>query len=445
MMNGLKAQALKAAAPTGALAGASRARWLMLLLVMSIMFVNYMDRGNLAVAAPLMQKELNLDAGALGVLFSAFAWTYLLCIPFAGAVLDKAGPRVTLTIAIVGWSVSTLMIGVAGSFAAVLACRMSVGVFESPALPTNLRCVSAWFPERERGIAIGWYTATQSIAVGLMAPALTRILVVWGWRPIFYVTGAAGLLAAVLWYGFYRDPSQSRRLSPQELTLIRSGGGLVDAGAAGDYRPFSWRDVRQLCRERQLVGMFIGQYAVMTTLYFFLTWFPTYLIKDKGLTILQSGYYAALPFVFAVLGALSAGRWSDGMIARGLSRGVARKAPIIVGFVLASTMIAANYTSDIRLVIGLLGLAFFGQAMASTVSAALFTDIAPKGAIGLAGGLLTFCANLGSALSPLMVGLIVQRSGGFGLALAYISVVSAIGAGAYVFVVGKVERIVLAA
>jgi ACS family D-galactonate transporter-like MFS transporter len=227
------------------------------------------------------------------------------------------------------------------------------------------------------------------------------------------------------------------------LTLIRDGGALVDAGSAGDYRPFSWHDLGQLFRERQLVGMFIGQYAVMTTLYFFLTWFPTYLTKAKGLTVLQSGYYATLPFVLAMLGALFAGRWSDWMIVRGISRSAARKAPIIVGFLLASTMVAANYTNDIRLVIALLGIAFFGQAMASAVTGALFTDIAPRGAIGLAGGLLTFFANLGSALSPLIIGLIVQRSGGFGLAIAYISVVSAVGAAAYLFVVGKLTRIVL--
>jgi ACS family D-galactonate transporter-like MFS transporter len=416
----------------------------MLLLVMLVMFVNYMDRGNLAVAAPVMQREMHLSAAGLGVLFSAFTWTYLLCIPFAGAVLDRVGPRLTFAIALIGWSASTMMIGVVSGFAAILACRMCVGLFESPVIPTNMRCVSVWFPERERGQAIGWYTATQSVAVGLMAPLLTWILVLWGWRSVFYVTGGLGVVAAILWYRFYRDPSQSGLVSPTELMLIRDGGALVDAGAASEYRPFSWRDLRQLFRERQLVGMFIGQYAVMTTLYFFLTWFPTYLIKEKGLTILQSGYYAIVPFVLAVLGALTAGRWSDWMIAKGASHSVARKAPIIVGFLLATTMIGANYTSDIRLVISLLGLAFFGQAMASAVTGALFTDIAPKGAIGLAGGLLTFFANLGSALSPLIVGLIVERSGGFGLAISYISVVSAAGAGAYLFVVGKVRRIALA-
>jgi ACS family D-galactonate transporter-like MFS transporter len=443
MLNARQSQVLKATTSARPSADASNTRWFMLSLIMLIMFVNYVDRGNLAIAAPLMQKELHLDAAGLGLLFSAFAWTYLLCIPFAGVVLDKIGPRITFTIALIGWSVSTLMIGAVNSSTAVLTCRMGVGIFESPVIPTNMRCVSAWFPERERGIAIGWYTATQSIALGLMAPTLTWILVFWDWRPIFYVTGALGLCATLVWHRFYRDPSQSRTASAQELTLIRSGGGLVEAGTAGDYRPFSWRDFRQLFRERQLVGMFIGQYAVMTTLYFFLTWFPTYLTKAKGLTVLQSGYYATLPFVLAVLGALSAGRWSDWMIARGVSRSVARKAPIIVGFLLASTMIAANYTNDIRLVIALLGLAFFGQAMASTVTVALFTDIAPKGALGVAGGLLTFFANLGSALSPLIVGFIVQRSGGFGLAIGYISVVSAVGAAAYLLVVGKVRRIVL--
>jgi ACS family D-galactonate transporter-like MFS transporter len=439
-----EARVLPAAVAVPRTARAGIARWLMLLLVMLVMFVNYVDRGNLAVTAPVMQREMHLSAAGMGVLFSAFTWTYLLCIPIAGAALDKLGPRVMFAIALIGWSASTMMIGAVSGFAAILACRMCVGLFESPVIPTNMRCVSVWFPERERGQAIGWYTATQSVAVGPMAPLLSWILVLWGWRCVFYVTGGLGVVAAILWYRFYRDPSESSLVSPEELNLIRNGGGLVDSGSAANHRPFSWRDFRQLFRERQLVGMFIGQYAVMTTLYFFLTWFPTYLIKDKGLTILQSGYYAIVPFVLAVLGALGAGRWSDWMIARGASRDLARKAPIIVGFLLASTAIGANYTNDIRLVISLLGLAFFGQAMASAVTGALFTDIAPKGAVGLAGGLLTFFANLGSALSPLIVGLMVERSGGFGLGLVYISVVSAVGAGAYLLVVGKVRRIVLA-
>jgi len=440
---GSKAQALTAPTSAGLITSRHGTRWLMLLLVMLVMFVNYLDRGNLGIAAPVIQKSLNLDAVGLGLLFSAFAWTYLLCIPFAGVLLDKIGPRITLTLALIGWSASTMITGIASSFIAILACRMCVGVFESPGIPTNIRCVSAWFPESQRGIAIAGFTATQTVALGVMAPSLTWILVNWGWRPVFYVTGALGLLMAIVWHRFYRDPSNSTLVSQEELAFIRDGGGLVDAGTERDKVPFSWRHLRQLFRERQLIGMFIGQYAVMTTLYFFLTWFPSYLTKAKGLTILQSGQYAIVPFLTAVFGALGGGKWSDWMVSRGVSRGVARKTPIIVGFVLASSMVGANYTSDIRLVIALLGLAFFGQAMASAVTNVLLTDIAPRGAIGLTGGLLTFFANLGSALSPLIVGFSVQLSGGFSLALLYVSVVSAIGAAAYLFIVGKIKRIVL--
>jgi ACS family D-galactonate transporter-like MFS transporter len=434
----------RAATARGARAAtAGRARWGMLVLLVAVMFVNYMDRGNLAIAAPLMQKELHLDAARLGVLFSAFSWSYLLFIPFAGILLDRIGPRLMFTVALIGWSSFTMLTGVMRSIAGVLACRLGVGVFESPAIPTNIRCVSAWFPGRERGIAIGWYTATQSLALGLTAPILSWILVGWGWRPVFYATGAVGLLAALIWHHSYRDPGQSQRLSREELNLIRDGGGLVEAGTDAARRPFSSGRLRRLFRERQLIGMFVGQYAVMTTLYFFVTWFPSYLVKARGLTILQSGLYAVWPFLFAAVGALIGGRWSDWMITRGTSVSVARKAPIIFGFVLASVMVGANYVSDMRLVVALLGVAFFGQAMASTVTAALLTDIAPKDAIGLTGGLLTFFANLGSASSPLIVGVLVERFGGFEWGLAYVSVVSAIGAAAYLLVVGEVNRIVL--
>jgi ACS family D-galactonate transporter-like MFS transporter len=418
-------------------------RWRMLWLIVLVMFVNYMDRGNLAIVAPVIQNVMNLDATGLGMLFSAFTWTYLLSLPFAGLLLDRFGPRITLAVALIGWSVFTIVTGVVDSFATLLACRMGLGLFESPAIPTNMRCVSAWFPERQRGLAIGCYSAAQSVAVGLTAPALTWVLLDWGWRPVFYATGGAGLLAALIWHRFYRDPCNSTRVSREEWVLIRDGGGLVEAGAPKTRRPFSWRLLARLFRERQLLGMFIGQYAVMTTLYFFLTWFPSYLSKAKGLTLLQSGHYAVVPFLLAVLGALAGGRWSDWMVGKGASLGLARKAPVILGFVLASSMVLSNYTNDIRLVIALLGLAFFGQAMASTVTGALLTDVAPKDALGLTGGLVTFFANLGSALCPLIVGLLIQRSGGFELGLVYVSGVSVLGAGAYIFVVGPVRRIEL--
>ncbi|HXP97305.1 MAG TPA: MFS transporter [Telmatospirillum sp.] len=415
-------------------------RWSMLFLVMMVMCINYLDRANLSVAAPVIGKELELSPATMGILFSAFGWMYTCMLPFAGAALDKMGPRVLLTISLIGWSAFTAVIGAVSSLTALLACRVGVGFFESPVLPTNVRCVTAWFPAKERALSVGLYTSMQYISLGLLTPFLAWILVTFGWQAIFYITGGIGVFAGVIWHVYYRDPHDSTTVNQAELDYIRAGGGLAESGTEKKI-PFSWRKVRQLLSHRQIWGMFIGQFAVMTILFFFLTWFPTYLINGKGLTILKGGFFAAVPFLVAIIGALLGGWWSDWMVKKGYSNSVARKTPIIVGFSLAATIVAANYTEDITWVIIFMAIAFFGQAVASTVTGALLSDMAPKGLVGLTGGMLYFIANIGGTTAPLVIGYVVQQTGGFNMALAYVSAVAACGVFAYLVVMGKVSRI----
>ncbi|MBP2629981.1 MAG: major facilitator superfamily 1 [Firmicutes bacterium] len=421
----------------------TKTRWMMLSLIMLVMCINYLDRGNLAVSAPIIQEELGINAATMGLLFSAFAWSYALIIPFAGVLLDKIGPKIMFTIGIIGWSIFTFFIGAVNTFATLVSCRLGVGIFEAPTIPTNVRCVTAWFPEKERALAVGMYTAMQYVALGFLTPVLTWILLNWGWRMIFYITGGVGLIVGIVWYSIYNDPKDSKIVNNAELDYISMGGGLINAGEEKTKKTFSWKIVRQLFCERQLVGMFIGHFSIMTTLFFFMTWFPSYLITAKGLTILKTGFYSMVPFLVAILGALIGGKWSDWMITHGCSKSTARKAPIIMGFILSVVILGANYTDNIDFVISFMAVAFFGQAMSSAVTGALLADIAPIEAIGLSGGLLNFIANIGSALSPMIVGFIVQLTGSFNWALVYVSAISGIGLFAYLFIIGDVYRIEL--
>lgn len=411
---------------------------MMLALVMLMTGINYLDRANLAVAAPLIQKELGLNAALMGVLFSSFGWAYTVFLPFSGIILDNIGPRILYGIAAAGWSLATGFMGLARTSLTMMGCRVAVGFFESPALPANVRVVTAWHPANERALAIGLYTAMQYVALGLLTPVLAWMLVQFGWHSIFYATGGAGLLVAALWYLVYRDPQHSFA-NRAELDYITAGGGLSD-DEPSDRQPVLMK-IRKLLAHRQVWGMFIGQFSVQTTLFFFLTWFPSYLISGRGLTVLKGGIYAAIPFLVAILGTLIAGRLSDWMVSRGYSKSKARKLPIIVGFALSSVIVGANYTNSINGVITFMSIASFGQAMASTVTGALLSDVAPKGMVGLLGGMLYFVANIGGTLAPVVVGLIVNSTGGFNLALTYVSVVALIGVFSYLFVLGEVYRI----
>jgi len=170
--------------------------------------------------------------------------------------------------------------------------------------------------------------------------------------------------------------------------------------------------------------------------------------KPLGLTLeagalLSKTCFGQECYLVGIAGALIGGRWSDRMLQKGYSNSAARKAPIITGFALSTVILAANYTDSLPFIILFMAIAFFGQAVASTVAGALLSDVAPKGLVGLTGGLLYFTANVGGTLAPLVVGYIVQATGDYNLALAYVSAVAAFGIIGYVVVMGKVHRIVL--
>jgi ACS family D-galactonate transporter-like MFS transporter len=419
---------------------------MMLALVMLITGVNYLDRANLAVAAPSIQRELGLNAAFMGVLLSSFGWAYTIFLPLSGAILDRVGPRVLYGIAVAGWSIATGLMGLARTALTMVGCRVVVGLFESPALPTNVRVVTAWHPANERALAIGLYTAMQYFALGLLTPVLAWMLTEFGWHSIFYATGGIGLLVAVIWYTSYRDPRLSAA-NQAELDYIRAGGGLSDrisddaTEPGAKAQPQVRASIRKLLAHRQVWGMFIGQFSVQTTMFFFLTWFPSYLITGRGLTVLQGGLYAAIPFLVAILGTILAGQLSDWMVGNGWPKAKARKVPIVAGLALSSIIVGANYTNSINGIITFMAIASFGQAMASTVTGALLSDVAPKTMVGLLGGMLYFVANIGGTLAPIVIGLIVNSTGGFNLALAYVSVVALMGVLSYIFLLGKVYRI----
>jgi ACS family D-galactonate transporter-like MFS transporter len=413
----------------------------MLFLVCVLTALNYLDRSNLSVAAPIIQKELNLSPVYMGFVFSAFAWTYAgMQIP-CGFFLDRLGNRLVYSIALSGWSLLTFTVGFCRNAPALIAARCGIGFFEAPAFPTNSRIVTTWFPRQERGLAIGYYTGAEYLGLAFCTPLLTRLLVTYGWHSIFYVTGGLGIIFAIVWNAFYRDPKNSRSVNQAELNLIKEGGGLADT--IHQSKKTSLKHVIQFFQHRQFLGLYIGQFSVSCTTWFFLTWFPSYLVTEKHMGAAKFGFYGSIPFVGAIFGVLVGGKWSDWMISAGYSVAISRKLPVIVGFLLSALIIAANYTNSIGMIIGFMTTAIFGQAIASTVSWALFSEIAPKDYMGMAGGVLNFCSNLASIITPIVIGFIFSSTHSFAAALVFVGTVGICGAIAYMFIIGKVYRIEL--
>ena len=418
----------------------TRVRFFILSLLTIGTMINYLDRTVLGIAAPLLRQELAIDAATMGIVFSAFSWTYAAMQIPGGIFLDRFGTRLTYFLSLTFWSLSTLLHGLATNLASLLSFRFALGVSEAPCFPTNSRVVATWFPQHERAFATGVYTVGEYVGLAFLSPLLFWVLGAFGWRALFVAVGVAGILFGLVCWRSYREPHESKAVNQAELDYIAAGGGIVMPKTAN--AKFEWSLVGKLLRFRQLIGICIGQFAGNSTLVFFLTWFPTYLATERHMGWLKIGFFAILPFIAASVGVLFGGWWSDWLLKRGRSANVARKLPIITGLLLASVIVAANYVESDNVVIGILSLAFFAQGMAA-LGWTLVSDIAPKGLLGLTGGIFNFAANLAGIVTPLVIGFIVAATGSFFGALMFIAIVALIGAFSYIFVVGDIRRIEL--
>ncbi|WP_161812554.1 MFS transporter [Steroidobacter agaridevorans] len=424
-------------ADTGAVR--SRARLTVLGLITVGTMINYLDRAVLGVAAPSMTRELGLDAVVMGIVFSAFSWTYAAAQIPGGAFVDRVGARLSYFWSVSIWSVFTLLQGLASGLVSLLTFRLGLGVAEAPCYPTNSRVLSTWFPQHERARATGVYSVGQYFGLAFLSPLLFWIVAELGWRALFVIAGVAGLLFAAVWLKIYRDPQDHPTVNRAELDYIEAGGGL---GYRGTATPFAWRNIGALLKHRQVLGASIGQFAGNSTLVFFLTWFPTYLATERNMGWLKVGFYAVMPFIAASVGVLVGGWVSDTIIRRTGSATLGRKLPILTGLLLASTIVIANFVDSDQVVIAVLSVAFFGQGMVN-LGWTLITDVAPKRLIGLTGGVFNLCANLAGIVTPLVIGVIVGATGSFFYALAYIAFVALIGALSYIFIVGEVKPVAM--
>lgn len=421
----------------------SRKRFFIMGLLFVTVVINYLDRSNLSIAAPELFRELGIDPVHAGLIFSAFGWTYALMQIPGGWLVDRVAPRTLYAAALILWSAATVLLGFAGSFVALFALRLVVGALEAPAYPINNRVVTAWFPTRERATAIGFYTSGQFVGLAFLTPVLAWLQASMGWHMVFVSTGLAGIAWGVIWFAIYREPRAFRGVNQAEIKLISEGGGLVDMGskqavAASVRTASTWRDFKFVLGRRKLWGVYIGQFAVNSTLWFFLTWFPTYLVKYRGMDFIKSGFLASLPFLAAFVGVLSSGLLSDWLIRRGASQGFARKLPIISGLLVSASIIGANYVQSIEWVIAFMAIAFFGNGFAS-ITWSLVSGLAPARLIGLTGGVFNLIGNLAAVTTPIVIGFLVNGAD-FSHAITYVAAMAVLGSLSYILLVGKVER-----
>ncbi|WP_317205852.1 MFS transporter [Janthinobacterium sp.] len=415
-----------------------RRRWGIGALLGVGVLINYIDRIGLSVAAPQIQEQFQLTAVQLGLLFSAFAWSYsILQIP-VGMVLDRFGPTRVGRWGAFLWGVASTITAFSSGFAGIFVARILLGVAEAPAFPVSSKATGYWFPRHERGLATAIFDAAAKFSNVIGVPLIAITIVTFGWRWGFGITAVLSFLYFIAFYALYRDPSADTKLTKAEHAYIIDGGAAPEGPASGG----AMNMLGYLLRQRKVWGLTIGFAAYGYSFYLFLTWLPGYLVQTMHMSILKSAGFAAIPWAFATLTDLFVGGWLiDRLVSRGCDESKVRKSVLIVGMLFGLAVFGATQTTDPVWAIFWISIALGGLASAAPVGWSLPSLIAPKGGAGTIGGIMNFANNLMGAAAPIVTGFIVGATNSFTNAFYVAGVILLIGIISFVFVLGKIEPI----
>jgi MFS family permease len=392
--------------------GRTRGAGWALALVMLAGAVNYLDRVTLSLAAPLIGAELHLRAGAMGLLLSAFLWAYALAQVPVGALVDRWGARPLLGGALALWSVAQAATGLAASLPQLIAARLVLGLGEAPQWPVGAKVARTWFAAPRRGLVTGAFNSASTLGPALAPPIVTALMLAFGWRGAFVATGLLGLVVAAIWIGGYRDrpaPAQSETAAPPR-----------------------WP---RLIAQPTLGAMALGNVGSGYMTWFYAAWLPSYLEGARHFTVLQTGWAASVPYLFGFAGSLAGGWACDRLAAAGLAPLASRKLPIVVGLAAGAACTGlAVAAPDGGLALAAVSAALFFANVATAAIWALAVVAAPARWTASVGAFQNVGGLVGGAVAPIVTGLTLEATHGYGLAFAI--TMAAGGAGALVYLLG---------
>lgn len=412
---------------------------LAILLALSI-FINYIDRGNLAIAAPHIKDELGLSYSHLGILFSSFFWTYAVFQIASGWLVDRFPVNWVLALGILVWSAATFGTGLVGGFRLLLAMRLVLGIGESVAYPSYSKIISRRYSEVQRGRANSIICAGQASgpAVGTLLGGLLIAHV--GWRLFFAVFGVASSLWLLPWLKYLRSPEPATESNPT-LPSASANVELTRSFEAPSSEPAASATILQILRQRSAWGTFAGLFAYNYVWYFFITWLPIYLERERQFSVQGMSVVTSLAFVVLAISALVSGWLSDKWIAAGATPTRVRKAFTGAGPLIASSVVFVGIVASHSLAVAILILVCIGLGMCTSNLWAVTQTLAGPATSGKWTGLQNFTGNLAGWIAPTLIGQIVQRSGNYFWVFVITGGVTLLGAAAWVFVVGPIKPV----
>ena len=386
----------------------SRGRWYILLLISVMYLITYLDRVNISTAAPLISKEFGFDKITMGVIFSAFVWSYALFQVPGGWLSDRFGARKMLGIIVTYWSVMTAATAVAFGATSFIILRFLFGIGEAGAFPGATRAMQLWYPPSERGFVQGITHSASRLGAAIAPPLVVLIMSYLGWRWVFVICGVVGLFWALWWSLSYRNlPEEHNLVNRAELERIR---GLDETGAIKPPPALKQVNVPRgtLLRSPNMWAVMCAYFTYVYCLWIFLSWLPSYLVEFRHFTLLKVGFLASLPLWAGVVGDTVGGLATDWLLKRTGSAKVARRAVAITGLLgCAVFIVPAALTEDAYTAVYCLTVSMFFLECTIGPSWAVPMDTGGKYS-GTISGMMNMAGNIGGALSPIVFGVLVQ-------------------------------------
>ncbi|KXX56472.1 MFS transporter [Rhodococcus sp. LB1] len=417
-----------------------RARWTIAGVLGVGMFVNYIDRVNLSIAAPEIMRDFDISASQMGMVSSAFLWTYAMLQMPIGSFIDKIGVRWVNRVAAFLWAVASFASAAAGGLGMLLVARLVLGVGEAPTVPAGWKAIGQWFPRQERGTATAIFDGCAKISNVIGIPIMAFLVTTFSWHAAFIFTGILSVGYLAVWWLLYLTPKQALakgRLSQAEFDFIRAGGAEdEDAETAGSLNGLGY-----LLRRRKTWGLALGYASYTYAYYVLLTWLPAYLEKQFGVNLLKGGIYTMIPWLVAVIAQfLIAGILMDRWLARTGDVTKVRRTVLVVSLLASLAVTGAAYAGSIVVALIFLSIGAAGLAVSVPAGSSIVALIAPQGYTGSLGGIVNFIANLLGIAAPIVTGMVVDSTGSFAGAFIATGAVLIGGIFCYTVVLGKIER-----
>ncbi|GHH72483.1 MFS transporter [Streptomyces sulfonofaciens] len=389
-----------------------RRRYVIALVLGLVVCLGYMDRVNFSVAGDEVIKAFGLSTGEFGLATSIFNWAYVVVLIPVGIIADRRGARLVLALSVIVWSLGALFTGLAVGMGTLIVARLLLGAGESSTFPAGNLAVREWAPAKERGIFTGTLNAGTVVGPAVGAVVAAYLVVELGWRGSFLVEGGAGLLVGVIWYLAYNSPERTRWLRPGERAMIlaeREG-----AATAEEKPPTAAMSIGGLLRTRTVWGLMITQGCGVYTSYLFLSFLPLYLVTERHLKILSSGWVTGLTYGIAAVGSVIAARISDRALRKAEVRRGGRRKAVACVMLLTLPLLALPWITSTAGVIALISWVLIMDTAAITLNWALTSDlIVDKASSGRAFALTGVGGNVFGLLAPIVTGYLVDWTGSY--------------------------------